>query len=288
MKRILFFIFLPLFVAPRSAQLFSQALSGSIKGTITDESGALIPGAKVTIQSSDGKEKSATTGTDGGYILNGLPAGAYSVEVTAPGFRQTKPALASVGSGPAALDITLAVAASKQELTVEESVGPALSTDPSQNASAIVVRGEDLSALSDDPDDLQTDLQALAGPAAGPNGGQIYIDGFTGGDAPLPSKDAIREVRVNQNAFSPEYDSIGFGRIEILTKPGADKLRGGGYYNYGNSAMNSRNPYAPQKAPFDLNDYGGNLAGPMGKHTSFSPMWRSGTSKMAALSTRSC
>ena len=162
----------------------------------------------------------------------------------------------------------MAVAANKQEITVQESVGAVVSTDPSQNASALTLQGEDLAALADDPDDLQSDLEALAGPAAGPNAGQIYIDGFSGGDAPLPSKDAIREIRVNQNPFSPEYDAIGFGRIEILTKPGADRFRGGAYFNYGNDALNSRNPYAAEKAPFNLKEYGGNVGGPLGKKAS--------------------
>ena len=70
----------------------------------------------------------------------------------------------------------------------------------------------------------QTDLQALAGPSAGPNGGQIYIDGFTGGQ--LPPKSSIREIRINQNPFSAEYDKLGYGRIEIFTKPGTDKYHG--------------------------------------------------------------
>ena len=69
-------------------------------------------------------------------------------------------------------------------------------------------------------------MEALAGPAAGPNGGQIYVDGFTAGDSALPSKEAIREIRINQNPFSPEFDTIGYGRIEILTKPGTDKFQG--------------------------------------------------------------
>ena len=69
-----------------------------------------------------------------------------------------------------------------------------------------------------------SELSALAGPSAGPNGGQIYVDGFTGGQ--LPPKSSIREIRVNQNPFSAQYDSLGFGRIEIITKPGGDKLRG--------------------------------------------------------------
>ena len=99
-----------------------------------------------------------------------------------------------------------------------------VSTSPDNNASAIVIKGKDLDALSDDPDELSSELQALAGPAAGPNGGQIYIDGFTGGQ--LPPKSSIREIRINQNPFSAEFDRLGYGRIEILTKPGTDKLHG--------------------------------------------------------------
>ncbi len=228
-----------------------------------------MPGAKVTALAPDGKELSTNSGPDGAYTLNNLKPGAYSVEAAHPGFRQTKPYVVTIAATPATLNIALAIAANKQEITVQESVAPLVSTDPSQNAAALVMHGEDLQALSDDPDDLQSDLEALAGPAAGPNGGQIYIDGFSGGDAPLPSKDAIREVRVNQNPFSPEYDAIGFGRIEILTKPGADQFRGTAYFNYGNDALNSRNPYAPVKSPFDLKDYGGSVGGPIGKKASF-------------------
>src|SRR5207237_3386902 len=127
------------------------------------------------------------------------------------------------------------------------------------NASAHVLHGENLQALSDDPEDLQADLQALAGPSAGPNGGAIFVDGFSGGQ--LPSKDSIREIRINQNPFSPEYDKLGFGRVEIFTKPGADKFRGSTYYNFADSFWNSRNPYSQQKAPFRLHEYGGSLSG---------------------------
>jgi hypothetical protein len=121
--------------------------------------------------------------------------------------------------------------------------------------------------LADDPEDLATDLQALAGPSAGPGGSSVFIDGFSGGQ--LPSKEAIREIRINQNPFSPEYDKLGYGRVEILTKPGADKFHGTGYYNFGDSVWNSRNPYAAEKAPFLLKEYGGSLQGPLGKRASF-------------------
>ena len=142
-----------------------------------------------------------------------------------------------------------------------------VSVDPSSNAGALVLKGEDLDALSDNPDDLQDDLQALAGPAAGPNGGQIFIDGFTGGR--LPPKESIREIRINQNPFSSEYDKLGYGRIEILTKPGTDKFRGQVFFNFADSIFNSRNPFAPDKPAYQQKYFGGNLSGPISKKASF-------------------
>ena len=112
----------------------------------------------------------------------------------------------------------------------------------------LVLSGQDLDMLSDDPDDLQNDLMALAGPAAGPNGGQIFVDGFSNGQ--LPPKDSIREVRINSNPFSAEFDQIGFGRIEILTKPGTDKLRGSIFYQMDDGALDARNPFATTKPSF--------------------------------------
>src|SRR5208282_930128 len=102
---------------------------------------------------------------------------------------------------------------------------------------------------------------------AGPNGGQIYVDGFSGGE--LPPKESIREIRINSNPFAPEYDSLGYGRIQIFTKPGTDKFHGSAFFNLGDDVWNSRNPYAEQKAPFLLEEYGGNVSGPLNSRTSF-------------------
>jgi hypothetical protein len=256
-----FFALLPTAIAQRSSL-------GTLRGVITDESGALVPGATITATDALGAAKAVPSGADGNYTFTGLAAGQYTIQAAAPGLTQAQAAIVIVNGGVTTVNISMRVAEAKQEITVQESGGPQVSTDPSQNADALVMRGDDLQAISDDPDDMQADLEALAGPAAGPNGGQIYVDGFTSGDSPLPSKDAIREVRVNQNPFSPEFDTIGYGRIEILTKPGSDKLRGTVFFNDGEDALNSRNPYASEKAPFSLKDYGGSLGGPLGKKAS--------------------
>ncbi len=243
--------------------------SGSLHGAITDESGAVIPGARVTVSNSAGPVKSATSGDDGSYSITGLQSGQYTVQASSPGLEQAQPATVNIPSGPQAiaLNLQLRVAAEKQEVTVQENPGPMLSVDPSQNAGVLVLRGADLDALSDDPDDLQADLQALAGPSAGPSGGQIYIDGFTGGT--LPNKDAIREVRINQNPFSPEFDKLGYGRIEILTKPGTDKFHGNFNVQEGNDVFNSRNPYAAEKSPLMQQQYNGSLSGALSSKSSF-------------------
>jgi len=251
-----------------SAASAMRAQTGGVRGTVTDTTGAPVPGAQVTVSNDAGVSKLATTNDTGGYLINGLAPGKYTVKAAFPGM-QSQPASAVVADAIGTLDITLRVALEKQEVTVQETAGPMVSTDAAQNASAIVLKDEALDSLSDDPDDLQADLAALAGPAVGPNANQVYIDGFTAGDAVLPNKDAIREIRVNQNPFAPEFDAIGYGRTEILTKPGKDRFRGQVFFNYGSDIFNSRNPYASEKPPFNLTDFGGSLGGPINQHASF-------------------
>ena len=150
---------------------------------------------------------------------------------------------------------------------MNDDAGPAVSVETANNASATIIKGADLDALSDDPEDLAADLQALAGPSAGPSGGAIFVDGFSGGQ--LPPKESIREIRINSNPFSPEYDKLGYARIEIFTKPGSDKFHGSVGYNLGTDVWNSRNPYAAQKAPFLLQETENSFSGPLAKHSSF-------------------
>jgi hypothetical protein len=188
-----------------------------LRGQVTDESGALVPRARIVVSGRQGPDRVATADDQGQYALTALPPGSYTVVASAAGLITTRPLHVVLTSGTVRLDLQLGIKALRENVTVQESTGPAVSTEAGANASGLVLRGDDLSALSDDPNDLQADLQALAGPAAGPNGGTIYIDGFSGGE--LPAKNAIREIRINQNPFSPEFDKLGYGRIEVFTKP---------------------------------------------------------------------
>jgi Carboxypeptidase regulatory-like domain len=241
------------------------AQTSVIRGQITDESGAAVPKAQVT---ATGGSKTTTVVADdrGIYVFNAIPTGEYRISATAPQLASA-PVTVTLASSPLVLNLIVKVVATTERVTVQDQSGPAVSTDPSNNASGLILRGDDLSALSDDPDDLAADLQALAGPSAGPNGGSFFVDGFSGGE--LPPKDSIREIRINQNPFAAEYDKLGYGKIEIFTKPGSDHYHATLDYNLGTDWWNSRNPFSAEKAPFLLNEFENSGGGPLGHRASF-------------------
>ena len=247
---------------------WTQAQTAAVSGKVTDQTGAVIPGATVTATADDGRQVSATSDQGGGFSLPSLPAGSYTVSATAKGFAQFSQSAVTLTPGHTlTLNMTLQVQVQEEKVNVQSETPTQLDVSSSSSAGALVIKGKDLEALSDDPDELSSELQALAGPSAGPSGGQIYIDGFTGGQ--LPPKSAIREIRVNQNPFSAQYDKLGYGRIEIFTKPGADKLHGQFFFNDNNSVLNSRNPYVPVKPSYNSEMFDGNLGGPINKRASF-------------------
>jgi hypothetical protein len=264
--------------ATSSAQA-APAGTGTVRGMVTDPSGAVIPNAAVTATSSSGKTYSATSDDGGAYVLRGLPASTYSVNASAPGFAPYASSGVMVAAGGSLrLNIAMPIQVEQQQVQVQAEA-QTVDTSPDSNANAVVIKGKDLDALSDDPDELSNELQALAGPAAGPNGGEIYIDGFTGGQ--LPPKSSIREIRINQNPFSAEFDRLGYGRIEILTKPGTDKLHGHVSARGNDSSFNAQNPILnanllPGQPPSTITEppyyqwnMDGNVGGPISKQASY-------------------
>jgi len=252
--------------------------TGGIRGQVADPTGAVIPGATVVVMSTSGKVAGKATSDNGGvYTVHGLAPGTYSVTVVAPGFATYRvPGIAVAAGQMKNLNPALQIEVEQQEVKVQAE-NTTVSTNADENASAVVIKGADLDALSDDPDELQNELQALAGPSAGPNGGEIYIDGFTGGT--LPPKSSIREIRVNQNPFSAQYDRLGYGRIEIFTKPGTDKTHGQVQVGGNDSAFNSQNPILagvtePAYSSWNLH---GSVGGPLSKTSSYfaGMFWRS-------------
>jgi hypothetical protein len=241
----------------------AQQLSGGLKGQVTDQFGALIIGAVVTARGAGGFSETAVTDKNGVYAFRLLTPGSYAVRVEATGFAAYENTGVTVSAQRArTLDIRLEVTIFDEEVTVDSE--PGVSTDPSSNVDALVIRGDDLDSLPDDPAALESTLQVLAG--SSPGGAQIQVDGMSGGR--LPPKESIREIRINQNLLSAENDAPGGSRIDILTKPGADQFHGSGFMNLSDERLNARNPFAGARAPYRYGLYGGTISGPISKKRS--------------------
>lgn len=254
--------------ATAAAQASTPVASATLRGHITDQTGALIPGAKVTITTSAGAAVSTTTAdASGTYEVRGLKPDGYIVKAEFAGFAPFQsPTIALTAGQSKRVDIAMAIEVEQQNVTVTDD-SPMVNVEASGNANSIVLKGKDLDALSDDPDELSNELSALAGPSAGPNGGQIFIDGFSGGQ--LPPKSAIREIRINQNPFSAEYDRLGYGRIEILTKPGTDKLHGQFFIQGNDKPFNTGNPFTKTIPSYYSYQYNGTVSGAISKTASY-------------------
>jgi hypothetical protein len=250
----------------------AQTATGTLRGQVTDPSGAAVTSATVLVTTPSGAATTATTNRDGVFEVTGLAPGKYGVKVIAPGFTTYENPGVDIAAGQAQkLNVSMSIEVQEEKVEVTDTTTK-VDVNPANNAGAIVMQGKDLEALSDDPDELQSELQALAGPSAGPNGGQIYIDGFTAGQ--LPPKASIREIRINQNPFSAEYDKLGYGRIEILTKPGTDQYHGQFFLTGNTAGFNSRNPFedlpaGTQPPGYYTTQFSANVGGPLSKKASF-------------------
>ena len=247
----------------------AQTATGALRGQVSDPSGAAIANANVVLTPAVAAPTPIKTQANGQgqYEFKGLTPGQYTLNVIAQGFGVYENDNVVIANQPLLLNVPMTIEIEQQKVQVSDTA-PTIDVNPANNAGAIVISGKELEALPDDPDELLTDLQALAGPSAGPNGGQLYIDGFTAGQ--LPPKSSIREIRINQNPFSAEFDKIGYGRIEVFTKPGTDKFHGQFSINGNDSAFNSPNPFGGANQPgYYTTQFNGNVGGPINKKASF-------------------
>ena len=250
-----FFLLISILIATPG---FSESIE--LSGKASDPSGAVIPGASVAIiDSGNSIAATATTGNDGAFTLQVAP-GSYTLNISANGFQDYTQSVTVAPNTPA-LSVTLAVAKITQEIEVQDD--PNLITlDPDSNQTALVLKEDDIQSLPDDEEDMVAYLTELAGPRAAAAGGvQFIIDGFQSGR--LPPKDQIKEIRINTNPFTTEFSRSGFGRIEIITRPGSGKMRGNLNFNLRNDALNARNAFAPLKLPYSRQNYQAAVSGPL-------------------------
>jgi len=237
----------------------------AISGLVTDPTGAVVRGASVALlRQSDGAIVSTSvSGLYGVYRVE-APAGVYQVLVRAAGFApfESDPIEITEASSHAAnaslrLDAELKIAPIVEDVQV-----PDTTAESAGSGRDIVLNARDVQQMPLDPVALMNELSGLAGSSSA----QILVDGFSGGR--LPSRDNIREIRINQNPYSAENDTDTVTAvIQVLTKPGTNEMHGNVYLYGDDSALNAANPFAPEQTPYYADGAGAELSGAMGSRT---------------------
>jgi Carboxypeptidase regulatory-like domain/TonB dependent receptor len=272
----------------------AQGVYGSISGTVRDSSGGVLPGVTITVSNADTRvAKTLTTNEAGVYSATNLIPGVYEVQASLPGFRTmiAQAVALEVNANPK-IDIVLQVGSTSEAVNVTAEA-PLLQTQQTNLGQTVTQRqieqlptGRNLFNLI--PLAAGVSQQAACD-GCGNNGNlringdrprnQDYIlDGTTitqpvfGGQALNPAVDSIQEFRIETNSMSAEYGKAGGGVLIAVTKTGTNAFRGSGYVYNRNDAFNARNYFEDRtrpKNPFDQNEFGGTLGGPIVRNKLF-------------------
>jgi len=248
--------------SPAWTNLRAQQSPGSIRGEITDPSGALVPAARLTLRSGRLFTRTAVSDQQGEFLFSQVPAGKYALTVEAAGFRNEQRQIDLKSGQNLTLSFRLKIEVQRQQFSV--SGEEELSSSPGHNLGAVILRDSDLDALATNPQDLKQQLTAMAGSDVTP---QFYVDGFTA--ERLPPKSSILEIRMNQDPYSARFDTPGAERIEIITKPGTNSLHGDLVIYGEDSELNSQNPYVSSQPSYASFFSEGNISGPSGPNSSW-------------------
>ena len=276
------------FFTPLPAQLDRATLTG----TVTDTSGAVVPGATVQIVAAEtGLRREAQTGVNGIYTFSLLPIGVYTVTVGHDGFRSVniQDLRLAVGENRT-LNVDMEVSTVDTKLTVEGVAAPMESTSPvvgtvigSQQVREIPLNGRhwaSLMALA--PGAINTgegNQQSIRFVGRARDDNNWTFDGLdaTGVKDPrqesalrlIISTDTIAEFRVNSTLYSAESGSGAGGQVNLVSKSGTNEFHGSLFEFLRNDHMDARNPFDTSKQPFRLNQFGGSIGGPIVKNKTF-------------------
>jgi hypothetical protein len=261
-----------LFVAPTAVLACNPAVTAqpaapSVRGTVTDSSGAIIPGAQVQLIDANGAVAATLqSANDGSFKASAPHPGNYTLVVTAPGFDAVRTPV-QVGSPTASplappLKIALPVAALATNIRVSAESSEDL-TAPEENRDSSVMTSVELKSLPIFDNDYATAMSAFLDDSATATGGAgLLVDGVEANRATV-SASAVQEVRINQDPYSAQYYWPGRGQMEIVTKSAADHYHGQFNFLFRDSALNAQNALAPSK-PFEQRRvYEGNVTGPI-------------------------
>jgi outer membrane receptor protein involved in Fe transport len=251
--------------------VFSQASSSStISGVIQDQFGAAVIQASVDLNKDGVKVQSTTTDHTGHFHFNRIPPGSYKVQVSSQGFESASSDV-TVGTQPLPpLSITLPVAQVQGDVTVSDDPSQ-MNTEASGNKDTVALTGETLSNLPVFDQDYIGTMSRFLDPGTLGNGGvSLIVNGMEVNNLGV-SASAIKEIKINQDPYSAEFQRPGRGRIEVITKPGSPEYHGTFNFTFRDAHLNARDPFALTRPPEQRRIYEGVLTGPVGndKKTSF-------------------
>jgi len=297
MKTFCLFVFVMLLVC--AGEGLAQTGTGSIRGTIRDSSGAVIPGVTVTLtQLTTSVSRSTVTNNDGQYVFPFLPPSTYRIETHKEGFEGfVRDNLVIDVNLAATVDVTLQIGATAQTITVTAET-PLLETSTSSlgevvsdkqinelptngrnpfGFTALVAGVQAPYGFSQTAYDMYSD-QFVSINGSRPNQNVFIIDGgnatepMFNGPAIYPSMDDVQEYKIQTSNFSAEFSNSGGGVINITTKSGTNQLHGSAYEFMRNDAVDANNFFANGgKTPYKFNQFGASFGGriPKMKETFF-------------------
>jgi hypothetical protein len=289
-----------------SASSLLAQVSAVISGTVTDQSGAVVPSATVTSTNTETGAVRETTADGGGhYQISSLPVGPYEIRVKKPGFQQAfRQGIQLLVNQSASVDFTLQVGGAEQQITVTEDA-PLVNvstTDTSGVINQLQVRDLPLNGRSFDllltlnPGIVNFTSEKIGGTGVSnsTNGNNFAVEGnrpqqnlfllngveFTGAaennmqpggaSGQLLGVDAVREFNVLRDSYGSEYGKRPGAQVLIVTQSGSNDFHGSVYEFLRNSDLDSRNFFDPNSVPgFQRNQYGVALGGPIQKDKTF-------------------
>ncbi|HWI17611.1 MAG TPA: TonB-dependent receptor [Vicinamibacterales bacterium] len=245
-------------IASSSFAQQAPAANGTLVVTVVDTTGAVLPGATVTVTGIDPGNKAAVIAPaeatkEGNATIARLAPGRYTVKAEFAGFETRTLPEVRVRNGNNKQVMMLPVEGHKETVLVGQDK-QAAAADPRGPSFGSTLTREQLEALSDDPEVLRQQLQEMAGPGA-----VIKVDSFEGGA--LPSKSQIRSIRISRDQFAAEFHAAGGVNVEIITQPGAGPFRMGLNYRMVGDSFGGRSPFTPQRGPESDRNIGVNGGG---------------------------
>jgi hypothetical protein len=293
--------FLALFMLFSPSPVKAQMITADILGTVTDSTGAVLAGAKVTIKNTGtGISRSAETGKTGDYTFTLLQIGSYEVTIESKGFRKFVAKNINLTSGDRArINATMTVGQATETVNVSADSAAALQTDsstvgteiPSRNIQDVPLSGRNITDLvlmsagvtgsvSDSLSNGKRSDDSRASSAYVVNGQSDLnqnnqIDGMDNNDRRIgvvevkPSIDAIEEVKVQTSLYSAESGRTAGGLVQIVTKSGSNKFKGSAYEYVRNDMFDAWDKFATVKPILRQNQFGGSIGGPIVKNKTF-------------------